>query len=235
MIFSFRPKLFAIFALIVTLLFPLCTHAQTPKENTKIWDSLLVKLESGKLNDTAYLKEIDSYVSSSPKIVGDKLLKARLSTYKEIAMNTKKLHRFRVSYYDYLSDNAYINNLAGVCIYYAEKKEEELKKVVPYVNSLTLLRRQYSIYGRVRGGDKFEGTKSYKENLPFFEWLPEGIKKDSVPITTIRNAFLVMQAQANIFAFQADSINATKVRALAEKIFNAVKLKFGNDNNLKIL
>lgn len=202
------------------------------KETTFIWDSLLTKLKSGKLSDTAYLKKIDSFVNSSPLILGDKDLKTKLNTYKKIAWGYVKLHRYRISYYDYLSDNAYINNLAGVCIYYAEKKEEELKKVKPYINSLTLLRRQYSIYNRIRGGNKFSGTKSYYENLPFFEWLPEGIQKDSVPVATVRNAFLVMLAQANIFAFQADSINATKVRQLADKIFEVVKFKFSKDKDL---
>jgi signal transduction histidine kinase len=232
MSFPLITKYVALFSLITGLLFPRSLHSQSNKDHSGTWDSLLSKLKSGVLNDTAYLKKIDSFVTSSPLIVGDKNLKTSLSHYKEIAFSNNKLHRYRVNYYDYLSDNAFINNLAGVCIYYAEKKEEELKKVKPYINSLSLLRRQYSIYARVRGGDKFSGTKSYNEHLPFLEWLPEGIKKDSVPVTTIRNAFLVMQAQANIFAFQEDSVDATKVRALAEKIFTAVKLKFSSDSNL---
>ncbi|MBP6688131.1 MAG: hypothetical protein KA160_09765, partial [Lacibacter sp.] len=210
---------------------PISISAQA-KDFSKIWDSLHLKLKSGKLNDTGYLKKIDSFVTSSPLVVGDKELKSRLNTYKEIALSNIKFHIYRVNYYDYLSENAYINNLAGVCIYYAEKKEEELKKEKPYINSLTLLRRQYSIYNRIRGGNKFSGTKSYYENLPFFEWLPEGIKKDSVPVSTIRNAFLIILAQANIFAFQADSANATNVRLLANKIFDAVKLKFSKDADL---
>jgi signal transduction histidine kinase len=226
-----KPKYSSAIYVVITLLLSCSLYAQPGKENIKIWDSLLAKVKSGELTDTVYLKKIDSLVSLGPIVVGDKNLKAKLTQYKEIAFGSNKHHRFRVNYYDYLSENAFINNLAGVCIYYAEKKEEELKKVKPYVNSLTLLRRQYSIYGRVAGGDKFSGTKSYKENLPFLEWLPDGIKKDSVPTITIRNAFLVLQAQASIFGFEADSTNTTKVRLLAEKIFDAVKLKLSKDKD----
>lgn len=221
-----------IFTLPLIFLIPSKLYSQSQKGYNNHWELLNSKLKSGQLADSIYLKQIDSLITSSPVFMGDKSLKNWLSNFKEIAFSKKKFHQYRINYYDYLSENAYMQNLAGVCIYYAEKKEEELKKVHPYINSLSLVRRQYSIYSRIRGGDKFSGTKTYQKILPFLEWLPEGIKKGSVPVLTIRNAFLILQSQTNIFAYQKDSANATKVKQLADKMLEATVTKFKNDIEL---
>ena len=100
--------------------------AQAPVTATGRLSGLLREYRDHTLNDTAYLKAVDSI---APMLGNDDSLPQRLAVYREIAFGDNIKGPWKARYYSYMA--LYFNNKSqfGSAIYYSEKNNEEKVKL----------------------------------------------------------------------------------------------------------
>jgi signal transduction histidine kinase len=185
------------------------------------WRRIQKQYKSGILNDTAYLNRIDALVIPFNK---DRQVKERLETYRKIAWSDDSYIPYRIKYFTWLAYDAALANQSGSSVYYLEKREEELKKIQPYVNSLSVDKQKYFIYGRTPAS-YIRSTKAYQKILPFLDSIPALIDHKNIPRNTCSNAIAILYAQASIFFYNKDSVSFAHLDALSERICNSVMRK----------
>src|SRR5690606_1534671 len=108
----------------------LASNAQSlsPREE---FDRIAELHRTGVASDTAYFKSIDSLTS---QLLGQGVffevtdMADLLQRYEKLAWSKKEYGQQRVDYYLTLLNNAYMADLRGASIYYAEKVAEESRK-----------------------------------------------------------------------------------------------------------
>lgn len=185
------------------------------------WDTLLNLYNTRQLSDTAYLNKVETIV---PSFYTDTSLRKKLELFQQIAWSRPAYRSYRIKYFTFMANNATFTYKAGTSIYYLEKREEEFKKAKPYINSLTLNRLMFFIYGRSTSGyDRC--TEEYKKVLPFIQTLPQRIISDSIPRQTCNNALNILRDQADIYSYKHDSLNVHAIYDLTEKIMKSMASK----------
>jgi len=96
--------------------------AQSPPSSGQRFAGLLRSYQSHRLNDTAYLKAVDSI---APVLLAENSLPGWLGVYREIAFGDRRRGVYRAHYYTYMAIHANAKNQFGSAIYYAEKNNEE--------------------------------------------------------------------------------------------------------------
>ena len=96
--------------------------AQSPPSSGQHLAGLRESYHSHRLNDTAYLKAVDSV---APVLLAEDSLPEWLGTYREIAFGDKRRGVYRAHYYTYMAIHASTKNQFGSAIYYSEKNNEE--------------------------------------------------------------------------------------------------------------
>ncbi len=94
---------------------------QSPPSSGQHLAGLLRSYRSHHLNDTAYLRAVDSV---APVLLAQDSLPEWLGVYKEIAFGNERLGIYRAHYYTYMAIHANTRNQFGSAIYYAEKNNE---------------------------------------------------------------------------------------------------------------
>lgn len=195
--------------------FFISAYCQENNKNEK-WEEALSEYKSGKINDSVYCEKIRLL---TPDFLTDSLLKQKLEPFRKIAWSKKEYHRYRLNYYIFLTNNATFSSTSSSPIYYAEKFDEEMKKVKPFMSSFLSERLLFFIYGRNKSGYK-RCLDEFKQILPDLEKLPNAILTDSVPRTTYTNATTILSYVAKIYHDTRDSAGLQKVNQLSKIIYS---------------
>lgn len=185
------------------------------------WERLSSAYRSGTLQDTVYMNRVDALELSFDNNLS---LKDRLKTYQDIAWSRLEYIPYRIKYFTYLANEAAYTNKWGVSVFYLEKREEEIKKQKPYINSLSVAKQKYLIYGRSPLGYT-RSREDYRQHLPFLESVPGLVDNNNAPRRTCLNAMAILYAQAAIYSYGKDTLSLTPLTALAERIYNSVMRK----------
>lgn len=180
------------------------------------WKKLNNAYRSGELPDTVYMNRVDA--AELP------LNKDNLKLYQAIAWSKTEYTDYRIKYFTYLARDAVYTNKWGVSIYYMEKREEEIKKQKPYINSLSVARQKYLIYGK-NPSAYTRSEEDYQQNLPFLESIPGLADRKTAPRKTCINAMAILYAQAYIYFYYKDTAALSRLTILSERIYNSVSSK----------
>lgn len=101
-------------------------HAQQTDTLKLRLSDLLVRYRSHRINDTQYLKGVDSIAPMLEKQDG---LAEDLSVYQQLAFAEPSRGKYRAGYFTYLAINSYNLNKLGSSVYYSEKNNEERTKL----------------------------------------------------------------------------------------------------------
>lgn len=192
--------------------------AQPGPEAINNWERLQARYRSGAINDSVYFKITDSLITG---IYGDTLFKDKLSTFRKAAFSKEKYHYPRMNYYVYLANNASYTYNSGASIYYAEKIEEERKKMKPYMNTLIVPQLKVVIYN----GSLDKCLATFKEVLPFIKRLPTLVLTDTVPEVTYMNAMALLETGTQLYTLKHDTTNAHIIRNISEQLWNSLQQK----------
>ncbi|MCE7044112.1 sensor histidine kinase [Dyadobacter sp. CY312] len=188
------------------------------------WESLLSDYVSKSVHDTVYLRKVEVLAGQSLK---EPQLKQRLATFRKIAWSKESYHPYRASYYGILANHSIAIHQEGFSIYYLQKQEEELKKSVGYVNSLSEPRLLLAIYGRDEQSNIDKRLGIFQDNLPFLKSLPGLLKKQQVHYLTCFNAMTILNHAAQIYAKKEDSLKVLAICNLSEGIFREIEKDAG--------
>lgn len=193
-------------------------------------DSFLIKitvlqkrLESGKLNDTAYLKETSKIAAQG---YGRDDFEKLLRQFYKIAFKDSQACKYRVVYYRHLAMDAFANNKTGRIVYFLEKEAAEKKKInKKYTGDLALAYYLLSVYRNVAAYDKCITT--YNSVLALIEQMPAKIGTDSTDTQCVSDALAIIAAMMPVYGTKKDSAGVNRLTFLAVLIYDAAMQRQG--------
>ncbi|MDO5635636.1 MAG: histidine kinase [Myroides sp.] len=191
---------------------------------------------NGKVNDTTYLKKIDSLTTdllNKGILYSVNKMVENLNLYYQIAWNDHSLSSYRINYYLMLLNNAYMSDFRGASIYYAEKVKEEAEKYGK-PRPIIELSVKTQIYSLQKRYDKT--IEIYQKEKKYFTELlhkvkdnPENYHYEGL------DALKLLDNVFNAYAAQNDTVNIERIYQLEKKFIEALHTRSSVSENDKAL
>jgi signal transduction histidine kinase len=196
------------------------SFAQTPVISGERLSVLLREYRDHTLNDTAYLKAVDSI---APILGSDDSLPQRLAVYREIAFGDKMKGRWKARYYSYLALWYYNKSQFGRSIYYSEKNNEERVK-------LGLFEKGGLSHSDLFAITIYSSNKDYPRVISRYDKLradlltiPAAVVAGTVSPEQVSVALMLLNAVEYASDKAKDSVRALEVLQIGEKTLAAAK------------
>ena len=189
---------------------------------------------NGQLNDTIYIRKIDSLASvllNQGVFYSIREMAENLIHYEEVAWGNPNYGRYRQMYYLMLLNNAYMSDLWGASVYYAEKfAKESAKSNTP--RPLIELVVATNIYGQ--NGRHKKVIEAYEKEKTYFDNLLLRIKeKPGEAFEESLDALELLGGVINAYATQRDTIKVEETYQLAKAVAKNARSEPSVSNNNK--
>lgn len=192
-------------------------------------DSLKKIYTADKIDDTTFMNGVVKSVKYS--FYSSPLFKDFVEYYKTIAFKNKRYGKYRAQYYKFLSNIALFHNNDGARVFYAEKIDEELKKIPGYIPSLSSTMIEVNWLANWKMAEK--GLAKYQRVRGFIDSLPGLIPSKNIPYLTVHNAMHLVKYVHSLYLGLNDTLNANRQHKLANDIVGAAAKRkdiYSDDN-----
>ena len=210
--------------------------AQSPNSSVQRLAALLQSYHSHRLNDSAYLRAVDSV---APVLLREDSLPEWLGTYREIAFSDKRWGVYRAHYYTYMAIHSSGASRFGSAIYYAEKNNEERIAIGEFKKGGLSHSDLFAITIYSNNHDYARVLSRYRVLRPALMSIPARVRADTVSVETVRAdtvsvddiAVALMIGNAVVYAAckAGDSAVAVEAAGIGDQVASALKVSVVND------
>jgi signal transduction histidine kinase len=193
--------------------------AQSAFSSAQHLDDLLRDYQSHRLNDSAYLKAVDSV---APVLLAEDSLPAWLGTYQGIAFGDSRWGVYRAHYYTYMAIHASNKNQFGSAIYYSEKNNEERIAIGQFRKGGLSHSDLFAMTIYSNNHDYTRVLARYRVLRPALMRIPGEVKADKADAEDVSVALMIGNAVVYAACKARDSAMAVEAARIGDRVVAAI-------------
>ncbi len=204
------------------------SQAQSPAPSIQHLAALLQAYHSFRLNDSAYLKAVDSV---APVLLAEDSLPEWLGTYREVAFGDGRWGVYRSHYYTYMAIHSTDKNQFGSAIYYSEKNNEERIAIGNFKKGGLSHSDLFATTIYSNNHDYARVLTRYRVLRPALMGIPAGVRADTVAAEDIAVALMIGNAVVYAACKAGDSAVAVEAAGIGDRVIATIGVapgKFGS-------
>jgi signal transduction histidine kinase len=193
--------------------------AQSPFSSARHLYDLLRDYQFHRLNDSAYLKAVDSV---APVLLAEDSLPAWLGTYQGIAFGDSRWGIYRAHYYTYMAIHASNKNQFGSAIYYSEKNNEERIAIGQFRKGGLSHSDLFAMTIYSNNHDYTRVLARYRVLRPALMGIPGEVKANKVDAEDVSVALMIGNAIVYAACKAGDSALAVEAAGIGDRVVAAI-------------
>jgi signal transduction histidine kinase len=196
--------------------------AQSPSASVQRLAGLLQIYRSHRLNDTAYLKAVDSV---APVLLAEDSLTEWLNTYREIAFGDRRRGVYRAHYYTYMAIHSSLKSRFGSAIYYSERNNEERIATGDFKKGGLSHSDLFATTIYSNNHDYVRVLERYRVLRPALMAMPARVRADMVSAEDISVALMVGNAVVYAACKAGDTVVAVEAAGIGDSVIAGIEAK----------